>query len=133
VTVTEHASRRWVAGLIAVVVIELVAVTAILGPGLVHRWVLGLGATDVHELASLQETVGVCGRDYRIDEGRTVRTHAEIVSWSGHEPTLVDPDPFPPCPVGVCTTVSDSVPCATIVFVRVGEDAYVDYSLQGGP
>ncbi|MBI3751607.1 MAG: hypothetical protein HY263_08150 [Chloroflexi bacterium] len=121
------------AGLILFVAVQLVAVTAIFGPGLVHRWVLGRGATDVHELASLRQTVGVCGRDYRIDERRTVRTHDEIVAWSGLEPTLVDPDPFPPCPAGVCTTASDSVPCATVVFVRVGSDAYVGYALQGGP
>ena len=132
-TVGDHASRPWLAGLIALVAIELVAVTAILGPGLVHRWVLGLGATDIHELATLRQDVRVCGRSYRIDERRTVRTHDEILAWSGVEPTVVDPDPFGPCPAGACTTISDSVPCATVVFVRVGEDAYVDYSLQGGP
>ena len=131
-TVSERASPRWTGGLIALVALEVIALAAVLGPGLVHRWVLGLGATDVHELASLGETIGVCGRDYRIDDRRTVRTHDEILAWSGVEPTLVDPDPFGPCPAGVCTTASDSVRC-TVVFVRVGEDAYVDYSLQGGP
>jgi hypothetical protein len=24
-------------------------------------------------------------------------------------------------------------PCHTVIYVRVGEDAYLDYALQGGP
>ena len=52
---------------------------------------------------------------------------------------LVDPAPLAQCaPVvddlaGVCT--SGQIVCATftVVFVRVGSDAYVEYTLVGGP
>jgi hypothetical protein len=40
---------------------------------------------------------------------------------------------FGPCPPGVCTTVAESTQCHTVVYVRVGEDAYIDYELSGGP
>jgi hypothetical protein len=58
---------------------------------------------------------------------------AEIRTRGGVEPVVVDPGPFAPCPVGPCTAVAQDDPCHTVIYVRVGEDAYLDYALQGGP
>lgn len=126
------ASPKWVAGLLASALLPLLALAVLIGPGLVHRYVLGLGATDVHAIRALPARILVCGRAYRLGADPTVRSHDEILTWSGVEPTLVDPDPLPPCPAGPCRRV-DIGPCATVVFVRVGKDAYVDYELEGGP
>lgn len=46
---------------------------------------------------------------------------------------MVDPGLFAPCPAGPCTTVAQNGPCDTVIYVRVGADAYLDYALQGGP
>ena len=60
-------------------------------------------------------------------------SHDRPRARDGVEPMVVDPGPFAPCPVGPCTTVAQDDPCYTVIYVRVGEDAYLDYSLQGGP
>jgi hypothetical protein len=58
---------------------------------------------------------------------------AEIGTRDGIEAVVVDPGLSPPCPVGPCTSVAQDGPCHTVIYVRVGEDAYLDYALQGGP
>ena len=45
----------------------------------------------------------------------------------------MDPGLFPSCPAGPCTPVAQDDPCNVVIYVRVGEDAYLDYALQGGP
>jgi hypothetical protein len=123
--------HRWV--IVAVVALALITVGVRIAPNLIHRQLLGLGAMDIHDAASLADHINVCGRDWRRDALDRRFTKAGVVAWSGREPTLVDPEPFAPCPSGVCSAVAKNGPCDTVVFVRVGEDSYLDYALQGGP
>lgn len=90
------------------------------------------GAAAIHDLASLPTRIHVCGRTWGKDALDRRFTMAEIIELSGSRPTLVDTWPFAPCPSGACTATAGG-PCHTVIFVRVDEDAYVDYSLAGGP
>jgi hypothetical protein len=92
-----------------------------------------VGAAGVHDAAALSAQINTCGRSWSKDRsGRTVSL-AEIRARDGIEPVVVDPGPFAPCPAGPCTRVAQNGPCQTVIYVRVGEDAYLDYALQGGP
>ena len=82
-------------------------------------------------LAALSSDISACGRDW--SKGERGSTLAEIRARDGVEPVIVDPGPFAACPVGPCTRVAQDIPCNTVIYVRVGEDAYLDYSLRGGP
>ena len=117
--------QRW--AIVAVVSVGLVV------PSIIHRQVLGLGATDIHDARFLPDQISVCGRDWRRDALDRRFSKAGVVAWSGFDPTLADPGPFAPCPRGVCSNVAQNDPCDTVVFVRLGEDSYIDHSLQGGP
>jgi hypothetical protein len=120
-------SRRagWILG--AVVALGLATI-----PGLIHRQILGLGATDIHDVASLPDHINVCDRRWTKDVLGREFGGVDARSHFGVQLALVDPLPFAPCPAGPCTTTGDT-PCDTVVLVRVGEDAYVDYELSGGP
>lgn len=122
--------RRGGLAIVAVIVATIALATV---PSLIHRQALGLGATDIHSVASLPDRISVCGRDWDKDATGRRFTRAEIRSQLGVVPALVDPLPFAPCPRGPCTQKAVNGACDTVVFVRVGEDAYVDYSLSGGP
>ncbi len=91
------------------------------------------GAAGIHDDAALSEHVNICGRDWSKDASNREFSLAEIRARDGTEPDIVDPGIFAPCPTGPCTRVAQSGPCDTVIYVRVGEDAYVDYALQGGP
>jgi hypothetical protein len=90
----------------------------------------GPGATSIHAIARLPDRVHVCGRSYR---GPGSARPIAAIRLDGIEPVLVDTGPLAPCPVGACTTVALSSGCATVVYIRVGDDAYVPYELLGGP
>lgn len=100
-------------------------------------WRLFGGAREtspgVWDRASLPDRLQVCGRSYRHDALDRVRTAAEVEDWQGFPPTVVQPLQVQPCVPGPCTNVAEPTPCDTVVWVRVGPDAYVDYALQGGP
>ena len=77
---------------------------------------------------SLPAQISMCGRQWTRDD--------VLRPWSAADPriagrmTVVTPGPFgllTACPWPRTTFV------ATVIFVRIGEDAYVDYSLRGGP
>jgi hypothetical protein len=91
------------------------------------------GATGIHDGVTLPDHIGVCGRHWSKQALGRASSLSEIRARIGIEPVVVDPGPFAPCPVGPCTRVAESVPCHTVVYVRVGEDSYLAYSLQGGP
>ncbi len=119
----------WILAAIAVLVLVLgVAIV----PGLIHRQILALGATDIHDVGSLPAEISVCGREWHRSASEAGLTGAEARSHFGGQLPLVDPLPFAPCPVGPCTATG-SGPCDTVVLVRIGEDRYVDYALSGGP
>ncbi len=101
-------------------------------PGFWHRHVLQLGATDIHDPAMLADRISVCGRQWNLDETGREFSRADLQATFGDNVVLVDPLPLAPCPTGPCG-YNTNAPCNTVVFVRVGDDAYVDYSLVGGP
>jgi hypothetical protein len=83
--------------------------------------------------------ITVCDRNYH--GGAVVRSRAEIEA-DGAPIVLVDPGPFgffPSCPQPdengnrPCTRDAADGPCATVVYVRVGNDSYAAYELVGGP
>ena len=113
--------------------IVVFAVIVVLGWSVVHRQILGLGATDIHDISTLPDKIGVCGRHYHRGDPPQKTSGAEIRAEFGELLPLVDPLPFPPCPAGPCTNVAQEGPCDTVVEVRVGEDDYVMYDLMGGP
>ena len=58
---------------------------------------------------------------------------AQIQSQSSGDPVVVDPGASIPCPTGACSQDAGNTPCATVIYVRAGADAYIGYELQGGP
>ncbi len=91
------------------------------------------GAQQIHDAATLPKHISVCGRTWIKDALGRASSLAEIRALLGLEPLVVDPGFLAPCPPGPCTTVAQDGPCHTVVYVRVGEDAYLDYELSGGP
>ncbi len=115
---------RTFVGLVLVVVVA----SAVVGP---FRLLPGL-----HDASSLPNRMNVCGRDWAKDQGDRRWTMAVMKAGSEAAPVTVDPGLlglFTACPAGACTNVALPTSCDTVIFVRVDEDAYVSYSLQGGP
>nr|ALS91332.1 glycogen synthase kinase-3 binding protein [uncultured bacterium] len=92
-----------------------------------------VGAAGIHDAAALPDHIGICGRGWTRDALDRRLSLAELRARDGVEPVVVDAGLLPPCPVGPCTAVAQDGPCHTVIYVRVGEDAYIDYALQGGP
>jgi hypothetical protein len=90
------------------------------------------GAGGIHDVAALPERIQLCGRSWHKDDLERRFTLAETRELSG-DPTVVDPAPWTSCAPGPCTDAAQPGACETVVWVRTGEDAYVDYALQGGP
>jgi hypothetical protein len=91
------------------------------------------GTAGIHEAATLPAHFRICGRGWSKDGLNRILSLAAIRTRDGNEPVVVDPGPFAPCPVGPCGMTAEDGPCHTVIYVRVGEDAYIDYALQGGP
>jgi hypothetical protein len=91
------------------------------------------GADQIHDVSALPEHLSVCGRTWVKDNLSRQSSAAQIRATSGSDPAVVGTGALAPCPAGVCTQVAQSGPCQTVVYVRVGEDAYIDYELSGGP
>ena len=91
------------------------------------------GSGGIHEAATLPRELTVCGREWSRDALNRTLNLAEVRRRDGVEPVVIDPGPFAACPAGACSAVPQDAPCSTVVFVRVGQDAYIDFSLQGGP
>jgi hypothetical protein len=89
------------------------------------------GSTAIHNQASLPARLHVCGRSWNRSTLDRM-SKAEIDSLSDLPASLVDPGFLAACPSGACTS-SAGGSCATVIFVRVDEDAYIGYSLSGGP
>jgi hypothetical protein len=120
-------TQRIAAGITALVAVLLVVPRLMPGPA------------GIHGLPQLSSTITVCDRRYHGD-GR-VRSLGDIAA-DGVSPVLVDPGLlglFPSCPGSnpdgnrPCTRDPSAGPCATVVYVRVGADAYATYELSGGP
>ena len=94
--------------------------------GLVVFELRGQGPDSIH-LGPLPERFMTCGRTWH-DPG-PAQTLASIRA-RGIEPVLVDTALLAPCPAGVHPTAYGM---ATVVYVRVADDGYSEYSLVGGP
>jgi hypothetical protein len=96
-------------------------------------WV-GAGPTAIHA-AGLPARIHVCGRDYNRSD--------QVVSRAGWGPeapfVLVEPAPLAGCstavddPSGFCAANALACGTWTVVLVRIGDDAFAEYSLVGGP
>ena len=124
-------SRRIWLGAAALVVVGFVLVAFILA-NFMYLPVLGDLDPGTHEVASLPDSIHVCGRSWSKDGLDRQYTLAQIADTFGTAPTVVDTRPLAPCPGGACTA-SAAAACETVIFVRVGSDSFVDYSLRGGP
>ena len=115
---------------------RVIVAAALVGALLIGVRLVPTGPTAIHDPALFGRIV-VCGRDYH--EGGQVATVAQIRDAQGSPPVLVDPSFFAPCPGRdaqgdrPCSRDASAGPCATVVYVRVGEDAYLPYELSGGP
>ena len=95
--------------------------------------------SGIHDAYALPSQIAVCDRDYRKDATDRRSTWATITAdtTAGFQPVVVDPGflarVLTPCQAGACTRVAQDGPCATVVWVQVDSDAYVAYSLVGGP
>jgi hypothetical protein len=120
--------RRGVAA--AALVVTAVLAWTIVVPRITNSFA---GAAGIHDALALPDHIRVCGRGWSKDALDRRVSLAEIRTRDGVEPVVVDPGLFAPCLVGPCTAVAQDGPCHTVIYVRVGEDAYLDYALQGGP
>lgn len=100
---------------------------------------LGPGPAAIHALPIVSSTLTVCDRQYH--GGGLVRSLGDIAA-GGAPLVMVDPGflgLFPSCPGPnldgdrPCSRDPFAGPCATVVYVRVGADAYAAYELSGGP
>jgi hypothetical protein len=111
----------------AVVVIVIAALLA-------RGSLFGIGVDAIHNPSRLPDRISTCGREYR-DTGTIVTRSA---ADAGGPVVLIDPAPFAGCPpptadgIGPCNA-SAGPACATVVYVRIGVDAYRAYELLGGP
>ena len=119
---------------IVIAIVVLVVVTAAIGLVVVPRVRNALaGADGIHDAGALPGRIQLCGRSWRKDELARTFTAAGIREEFGVDPMVVDPGPCASCPPGPCTDVAQAEPCHVVIWVRVGQDGYMDYSLQGGP
>jgi len=127
--VDPHANRN----LALLILVLLALVGAVVTPWFLHHWVERAGALDIQDPASLPWRIAACGRAWERPEVLVTTTLDAARKRSGVEPVVVDIAPFAPCPDGPCTRVAGTTPCATVVYVRVGETDYVAFELSGGP
>lgn len=111
----------------AIVVLCLVG-----GAFAVQTVLAGRDPTTIHAAGSLPDRISLCGRTWTKSTLGRQFSLAGARAWSGVEPVVVATGPFAPCPAGACTTTAGGA-CDTVVFVRVGKDAYIAYALSGGP
>jgi hypothetical protein len=105
-------------GVFAAILVPLLVIAAVV--------LQGPGVMTIHDSANLPLRVHVCGRNFQ--EAGAART-LDAIRSDGFDPVMVDTGPLAGCPGNACTSVG----CTTVVYVRVGDDAYVSYTLLGGP
>ena len=116
---------------------SLVGIAIVATAGLVALWVtfgvflpvLGELGTAGRNPAALPRTLEVC--DHTWDRGATTtrRTLEEVVAREGGDPVLVTDSGPGVCPAGACGAPGADSACATVVYVKTGDDAYVPYEL----
>jgi hypothetical protein len=91
----------------------------------------GCAAPVVYEAAMLPAELELCGRQWQRDVLDRRLSSVEIRAMQEVEPAVVER--LDRCPPGACTEVAQAGGCYTVIYVRVGQDAYLGYSVQGGP
>ena len=117
---------RILIGIGAVVVVAVLA-AVVVAPRVGNAFA---GADGIHDAAALPRQIQLCGRFWQRDA--LDRRFTAVAAREAFGGVVVDPGPFGSCPPGPCTDVARSGACDVVIWVRVGEDAYLDYSLQGG-
>ena len=109
---------------------------AVVGLAFVGGWNTLLGfvcsPSGIYDGSALPGRLHVCGRTWIKGGPQTLEA---IVADYSPGPTLVAPilgGFLSPCPSNACSDPSRG-PCDTVVYVRIGEDAYMAYGLSGGP
>jgi hypothetical protein len=104
-------------------VIAFVVTVGIFGPAIGELGRMG------QDPASLPRTLTVCDRTW--DRGQDVRvwTLAEVTARDDREPTVVTASFSGVCPPGACGSLGADETCATVIYVRKGQDEYVPYDL----
>jgi hypothetical protein len=112
----------------------IVGVVCLAGGAFAGQAVLaGRDPNTIHAPGSLPDRISLCGRDWTKDALERQVTFEQARSMkSDGDPGVVATGRFAPCPPGPCTATAGG-PCDTVVFVRVGKDAYIGYALSGGP
>src|SRR5664279_3727758 len=105
---------------------------AVVGLAIVIGWNSLLGfvfsPSGIYDGSALPSRLHVCGRTWNKGGAQTLES---ITADYSPGPTLVAPvlaGYLSPCPGNACTGTGTPTPCNTVVFVRIGEDAYVSYS-----
>lgn len=130
----QRGRRRVVEG---VTVVTLATVAVLLGANLLaHYAYLPLpwhGQPAIQDAASLPDSLWTCGRAWSKDHlARTITFAQATAQAGGADPAVADPGTLTACPANACSALAGS-PCDTVIFVRIGDDAYIAYALQGGP
>jgi hypothetical protein len=92
--------------------------------------VLNDGGPNIHNVADLPDRIRVCGRIYGHGIGPQL-TLAQVNDRT--DPAFLNPWIFAACPRNGYSEEGGERIVTTVMFVRVGEDAFVTYSLSGGP
>lgn len=122
-------SRRGVA---VVVVLAIAVPLVVLLRSFTYVPFLNDGGPDVHVAAELPDRTRVCGRTYGHHGIGAHHTLAQVKEMTDH-PAFVNPWIFAACPrYGYFEEDGERI-VTTVMFVRVGEDAYDTYALSGGP
>ena len=105
-------------GIVGVLVLRALVYVPFVGP-------------EIHDGRALRDSIDLCGRDWTLSDGNRYTT-TDFARFESGFPVVADPRLFAPCPAGACNAVRGG-PCTTVIFVRVGDDEFVAYSLAGGP
>src|SRR5262245_34836299 len=121
----------------AAVVVLVLAQAPVVLANLYYLPVLGDSDPGIHNAASVPNTLHICGRSYGKSSLARNFTYAELEAMVDMAPAVVDTGffngYFAPCRPGVCSAAARETPCQTVIYVRIGPDAYVSYSVRGGP
>ena len=92
-----------------------------------------IGRAAARDPANLPDSITVCGRDWKKDPLDRALTGDEVFARTEAEPIVVSTGLLAACPPEVGAPGGDPDGMATVVYVRAGDDAFVPYSLVGGP
>lgn len=83
------------------------------------------------DAASLPRQLTVCDRTWDRGEDIRVWTLEEVAARDDREPIVITASGPGVCPTGACRAGVVDERCATVIYVRKGDDAYVPYDLIG--